>query len=180
MVKLWFHLPWLWLKRDILLLCLCVFPDPRPAGSPGTGLCRARAGLSDSSLAERLCLGFSGFPFLSLSFPLAGPTSRLLFNHTSLWWPWRRECQAGRSGLWEVGRGRSSPFSHISVSCCWPWLGEDALTPCSQVWSSVPPFHPDTHCCMVCGMTASGTPRMWGILCPCCCFWRYREGMKPP
>lgn len=139
-MKLWFHL--LWLKRAVLLLCLCVFPDPHPACSPGTGPCVARADLSYISLAERLCLAFSGFSFLSLPFPLADPPPRLLFNHTSLWWPGRRECQAGRSGVQEVGTGRSSPFSPTPVSCCWPCLGEDALSPCSQMWSSGPPFHP--------------------------------------
>lgn len=49
MIKLWFRLPWLWLKRDILLLYLHGFPDPHPAGSPGTGLYGARADLSDIS-----------------------------------------------------------------------------------------------------------------------------------
>lgn len=66
MIKLWFHLPWLWLKRDILLLCLHDFPDPHPAGSPGTGLCGATADLSGISLADSAWVSLD---FLFFLFP---------------------------------------------------------------------------------------------------------------
>lgn len=132
MIKLCFHLSWLWLKRDILLLCLCVFPDPHPAGSPGTGLFRARADLPGISLAERLCWGFSGFSFLS--FPLTHPTSRLLWMACG----GQEGGSVRQAGMWcrRVGEAGALPFpTHWKLL---PLAGGG----CPPTWSSVPPFHP--------------------------------------
>lgn len=144
MIKLWFHLPWLWLERDILLLCLCVFLDPHPAGSPGTGLCGARADLSDISLAERLFGSlWIFFPFFSLGRSCS--TTKALVA--------RKEGVSGRQELGAGGWERQE-FSLLPVSCC-SLSGGGCPHPLLPDVHSVPAFHPDTafHCCLVCGAT---------------------------
>lgn len=116
-----------------------------------------------------------------LSFPLADPTCRLLFNRTSLCG--HEGGVAGRQEwVQEVRRGRSSPCSHTTVSCCWPglgWAGGGCPHPLlPDVFSaSISPRHT-----LLLGLWSHspGHTWVWGVLCLCCCSWRCREGTKPP